>query len=135
MKKLLIIFLSLFLYTSQANAFLGFGVAKYAYSKLPKKEQEQVKGTEQVVAVRPQHGAAQAAGKAVNQLAWVLKEILLVVGQKVNVLLAQVDGQNIALLAEEVTGENQGRQGEGQAGIKLLKAEFLKKTFYFGHVH
>lgn len=69
-----------------------------------KKEQEQVKGTEQVVAVRPQHGAAQAAGKTVNQLAWVLKEILLVVGQKVNVLLAQVDGQNIALLAEEVTG-------------------------------
>ena len=81
------------------------------------------------------HGAAQAAGKTVNQLAWVLKEILLVVGKKVNVLLAQVDGQNIALLAEEVTGENQGRQGEGQAGIKLLKAEFLKKTFYFGHVH
>lgn len=43
MKKLLILFLSLFLFTTQANAFLGFGVAKYAYSKLPKKKQEQVK--------------------------------------------------------------------------------------------
>ena len=45
MKKLIILFLSLFLFTSQAHAFMGFGVAKYAYSKLPKKEQEKLKKT------------------------------------------------------------------------------------------
>lgn len=41
--RLAVLLFSLFLFTTQANAFLGFGVAKYAYSKLPKKEQEQVK--------------------------------------------------------------------------------------------
>ena len=45
MKKLLILFLSLFLFATQVHAFMGFGVAKYAYSKLPKKEQEKLKKT------------------------------------------------------------------------------------------
>lgn len=43
MKKLSTLFLALFLFSTQANAFIGVWVAKKAYSQLPEKEKKQAK--------------------------------------------------------------------------------------------